>query len=244
MLVQESTRLADVIHHNYLVLPILNRFNIHLGFGNKTVSEICKEREVHVQFFLEIVNSFLDKDYFPQSELQSFPLKYIIEYIKRSHIFYVDFKVPQIEQLIVRLIENASADNKKSYELIQNFFLEYKTELLVHIEKEEKNVHPYVLKIDEAYQSGQITEEIKKLVECEPISNYADDHDNVEDKLFDLKNLVIKYLPPAQDYTLSNTILIELFRLERDLSDHSRIEDKVLVPKVAGIEEKILGGRR
>lgn len=112
MLVQESTRLADVIHHNYLVLPILNRFNIHLGFGNKTVSEICKEREVHVQFFLEIVNSFLDKDYFPQSELQSFPLKYIIEYIKRSHIFYVDFKVPQIEQLIVRLIENASADNK------------------------------------------------------------------------------------------------------------------------------------
>lgn len=81
-------------------------------------------------------------------------------------------------------------------------------------------------------------------MECEPISNYADDHDNVEDKLFDLKNLVIKYLPPAQDYTLSNTILIELFRLERDLSDHSRIEDKVLVPKVAGIEEKILGGRR
>lgn len=244
MLVQESTRLADVIHHNYLVLPILNRFNIHLGFGNKTVSEICKEREVHVQFFLEIVNSFLDKDYFPQSELQSFPLKYIIEYIKRSHIFYVDFKVPQIEQLIARLIENASAENKKSYELIQNFFLDYKTELITHIEKEEKHVHPYVLKIDEVYQSGHITEDIKQLVHREPISNYADDHDNVEDKLFDLKNLVIKYLPPAQDYSLSNTILIELFRLERDLSDHSRIEDKVLVPKVAGIEKKILGGRR
>jgi regulator of cell morphogenesis and NO signaling len=240
MLVNESTKLVDVIHHQYLVLPILNRFNIQLGFGNKTVKEICTEQDVNPDFFLEIVNSFLNEDYFPETELKSFPLKYIIEYIKRSHVFYVDFKVPQIEQLIAELLDKSSTENRRSYELIRNFFLEYKTELVAHIEKEEKNVHPYVLKIDDAIQSKNIDEEIKNLVKNEPISLYADDHDNVEDKLFDLKNLMIKYLPPSHDYALSNSILYELFRLERDLGDHSRIEEKVLIPKVEALEKQIL----
>ena len=78
------------------------------------------------------------------------------------------------------------------------------------------------------------------MVKKESIDIYADDHDNVEDKLFDLKNLIIKYLPPADDYTLSNSLLIELFRLEQDLNDHSRIEEKVLVPKMQLIEKQIL----
>ena len=157
-------------------------------------------------------------------------------------MFYVEFKVPQIEGLIAELMAKASVENRRSYELIQNFFLEYKSELITHIDKEEKNVHPYVLKIDIATQSKQINSEIKELVKREPISLYANDHDNIEDKLYDLKNLMIKYLPPSQDYSLSNAILYELFRLERDLNDHSRIEDKVLIPKVEVLEKQILGG--
>ena len=242
MLVKDSTKLVDVIHHQYLILPILNRFNIQLGFGNKTVKEICAEQDVHLQFFLEIVNSFLDKDYFPQLELQNSPLKYIIEYIKRSHVFYVEIKIPQIEGLISDLIKSATDENRQSFELIQNFFHEYRNELITHIEKEEMNIHPYVLKIDEAFQNNGISKELIELVKNEPISLYADDHDNVEDKLYDLKNLMIKYLPPATDYTISNAILIELFRLERDLGDHSRIEEKVLIPKVESIEQQILEG--
>ena len=121
-----------------------------------------------------------------------------------------------------------------------NFFREYKTEFITHIEKEDQNVHPYILKIDEAVLQNNINPEIKNLVKEQSINKYADDHDNVEDKLYDLKNLIIKYLPPCKDYTLSNSILYELFRLERDLNDHARIEEKILVPKVQQIEQQIL----
>lgn len=232
--------MADAIHENIFLLPVLNRFGIHLGFGNKTVEQICLEQDVNVQFFLEIVNSFLDKDYFPQSELQSFPLKLIIDYITRSHTFYLKFKLPQIEGMISKLLENAGPQNKKSYELIQNFFREYSAELTQHIDKEENTVHPYILAIDEASIKKEITPEIIARVKKESIKYYADDHDNVEDKLFDLKNLIIRYLPPTNDYTLSNAILYDLFRLERDLNDHARIEEKVLVPKVRSLEKRIL----
>lgn len=95
--------------------------------------------------------------------------------------------------------------------------------------------------MDEAIQNNKVDSELRALVKKESITLYADDHDNIEDKLFDLKNLMIKYLPPTEDYSLSNAILYELFRLERDLGDHSRIEEKVLIPKVEAIEKQILG---
>ena len=241
MLIKASTKLAEAIHDNYLLLTILNRFDIHLGFGNKTVEQVCKEHNVNQQFFLEIVNSFLDQDYFPQSELQSFPLELIIKYIGHSHNYYVNRKLPKIEAMVTELTNDAPVEFKKPYELISDFFKEYKSELVEHIEKEEKNVHPYIIEIDEAFKNNIITVETVNLVKEQSINYYAKEHDNVEDKLYDLKNLIIKYLPPTSDYTLSNSILFELFRLERDLNDHARIEEKVLVPKVQFLEKQILG---
>ncbi len=243
MIIKPSTKLADAIHANYLLLPVLNRFGINLGFGDKTVEQICTEQKVNQQFFLEIANSFLEKDYFPQSELQSFPLKLIIDYINQSHIYYLNYKIPHIEKIIGRLIDEGNPENKNAHLLIQKFFREYISELTEHIEKEEKEVHPYILLIDQALHDKKITRELKDIIRKKSIDQYAKEHDNIEDKLFDLKNLIIKYLPPSNDYILSNAILFELFRLERDLNDHSRIEDIVLVPKVQMIEKQILGSK-
>lgn len=243
MTIKLSTKLVDAIHTNYLLLPVLNRFGINLGFGDKTVEQICNERNVNQQFFLEIANSFLEKDYFPQGELQSFPLKLIVEYINQSHIYYLNYKIPHIERIIGRLIDEGNPENKNAHLLIQKFFRDYTRELTEHIKKEETEVHPYILLVDQALQENKITRELKDAVRKKSIDQYAKEHDNIEDKLYDLKNLIIKYLPPSNDYTLSNAILFELFRLEGDLNDHSRIEDKVLVPKVQQIEKQILGSK-
>ncbi|MBE0655442.1 MAG: hypothetical protein IH594_16695, partial [Bacteroidales bacterium] len=50
----------------------------------------------------------------------------------------------------------------------------------------------------------------------------------------------IKYLPPCSDKALCNRLLMELFRLEKDLKAHAELEDKVLIPKIAGMEEYLL----
>jgi regulator of cell morphogenesis and NO signaling len=237
---RRNTRLADIIHSNYLLLPVLNRFNVQLGFGDKTVDEVCTEQRLNTDFFLVIVNSFHDHDYFPLEQLVSFPINLIIDYVRKSHSYYLDFKVPQIEKLIQTLSANAAEEQKKQLKLIERFFSEYKTELVDHIREEENAVYPYVLSIDEAFRENRITPEHIHLIQQNSISIYAGKHDNVEDKLYDLKNILIKYLPPVDDYVLSNALLTELFRLEQDLNDHARIEDKVLFPKVQFIESKIL----
>jgi regulator of cell morphogenesis and NO signaling len=235
-----NTKMADIIHENYLLLPILNRFDIHLGFGDKNVREICRDQEVNIDFFLVIINSFHDHNFFPEEHLKSFPIALILDYIKKSHSYYLNYKVPQIEGLINKLVASAESHQRKHFELIAKFFDQYKEELITHIQDEDNRIFPYVSTIDKLYTSENTNDAHRKLIRENTISKFASEHSNIEDKLFDLKNIMIKYMPPVKDYSLYNALLIEIFRLERDLNDHARIEDNVMVPKVQLIEEEIL----
>lgn len=239
MNITPDMKMAEVLFQNYSLLPVIARFNIKLGFGDRTVNEVCKESGVNLDFFLEISNSYVDEDYIPQKELNTFPVSLIVDYLKKTHQYYLEEKIPEIEANIKRVINTEHLGNDK-FKLVEEFFCEYKQELTNHISREEASVHPYVLEIETAYIENTISDNLYRKIMKYSINDYASEHDNVEEKLYDLKNIIIKYLPPCKSSGLCNNILIELFRLEKDLNAHAGLEDKVLIPKVAAMEEKLL----
>lgn len=232
-------KLAEVLFNNYTLLPVISRFNIKLGFGDKTVMEVCRDSNVNIDFFLEITNSFVDEDYIPQKELNSFPVSLIVNYLQKTHQYYLDEKIPEIEKSI-QLVLKEEKSVKDKFILVENFFTDYKEELTNHINREETIIHPYVLAIESAFIKNEISPDLYSNICNYSINNYAAEHDNVEEKLFDLKNIIIKYLPPSNSTGLCNSILLELFRLEKDLNAHASLEDKVLIPKIAAMEEKLI----
>jgi regulator of cell morphogenesis and NO signaling len=239
MNITADMKMADVLFHNYSLLPVIARFNIKLGFAEKTVEDVCKENKVNLDFFLEITNSFIDEDYIPQKELYYFPVSLLVNYLKKTHQYYLDEKIPEIENMISDLVKSSKTDRDK-FELVNNFFHEYKNELINHIHREESKVQPYVIEIENAFYKGKIGSDLYNKICSYSMLDFSNEHDNVEEKLFDLKNIIIKYLPPTESYGLCNSILIELFRLEKDLNAHANLEDKVLIPKVSNMEEKLL----
>jgi regulator of cell morphogenesis and NO signaling len=240
MQLQSTMKMAEVVHVNYQLLHIISRFGINLGFGDKSVKQVCNEYAIDVDFFLEIVNSYHNKNYFPKKHLQGFSLKLIIEYLRKSHHYYLNTKIPQIASLLSQLSGFTPTFTNESLSLVDKFFNEYINELSTHIQREEEKVYPYVFAVEEAYLGKKSHAEIVNRIRKYSIEDYENEHDNVEDKLFDLKNIIIKYLPLPVDSNLSHDILIELFRLESDLQDHARIEDKVLVPKVKYMEKWVI----
>jgi regulator of cell morphogenesis and NO signaling len=243
MIITKEMKMADIIHHSYQLLPVITRFNIQLGFGDKTVEEVCGIYDVNIDFFIEITNSFIDEDYIPQKEMESFSVGLMVDYLKKTHKYYLEEKMPELERMIEYMSEISDQDADKTA-LLKNFFLEYKTELENHILREEKKVQPYVLDIEKAFLSDSLPLELEKRIAQYSINDFANEHDNVEEKLFDLKNIIIKYLPPCKDKALCNRILMELFRLEKDLNAHASLEDKVLIPKVEEMEKFLLSKTR
>jgi regulator of cell morphogenesis and NO signaling len=137
-------------------------------------------------------------------------------------------------------LSGLTSDAEQPIQLIDQFFREYKKELEIHINREEDKVYPYIFMVENSFVNKEPHQLIVDKIREYSMDDFENEHDNVEDKLLDLKNLLIKYVPAPVDSNLSQAILFDLFRLETDLRDHARIEDKVLVPKVKFMEKWIL----
>jgi len=238
MQITKKMKMAEVIHLNYLLMAVINRFGIELGFGDDTVEVVCQKKGIETAFFLDIVNSYIDENYFPKKHLAGFSSLQIINYLKKTHDYYLKEKIPLLETQIKKLVSSSKAEKSK-LKLIEDFFSQYKKELIAHIKREDDVVYPYILELEKFYSDKEKNKPLPEFLKQYSIHNFAHEHDNMEEKLYDLKNILIKYLPVHDDQLILKSILTELFELEKDLYDHARIEDNVLIPKIAELETKV-----
>lgn len=228
-LFKSNDRLFDIINTNYTLLPVINRFGIRPGFKDKTVAEVCDEKAIDSNFFLALINTYNNPDYFPEEELLSFSPLLIIDYLRKTHEYYLNYFLPKLELLLGRLVGEHTGGNQ-DLKMIVTFYEKYKSELLLHIRDEEENVFPVMIDL---YQKKGGENRKRKAI------SFKKEHTNVEMKLSDLKNLIIKYLAPTYTDDDFNEFLSTLFRFEKDIIDHARIEDNILVPQILEIEKTV-----
>lgn len=223
MLFTHKMKLADVILSNPSLVLILQRFKIDLGFGEKTVAEVCHANSISAPFFLLICNVYTNNQYLPSmEELQNTDMTSLVPYLIASHNYYLDERIPHIEKHLDRIAEACPKNHK---EILQRFFHDYKTEVQNHFLYEEETVFPYI----EALRAGKESSGYS-------INQFEENHSNIEDKLNDLTNILIKYLPGNIMPKERVSVLFDIFQLSLDLNKHSLIEEKILIPYVETIE--------
>lgn len=97
-----------------------------------------------------------------------------MDYLKRAHTYFLDFKLPVIRRKLIEAIDCSGTDNI-AY-LILKFFDEYAKEVRRHMEYENEAVFTYVEKLLEG-----------KLAENYDIATFASKHNQIESKLTELK---------------------------------------------------------
>lgn len=221
-----SMKLADILLANYSLLTVLRGFGVQLGFGEKSLSEVCRKHGINESFFLLVCNVYTFSNYLPTNqEISKLDIDSLVSYLQQSHRYYLDDKMAVIED---KLYVMGTSCNEKHIHILHTFFEEYKKEVISHFKYEDETVFPY----------------IRSLIKGEtPISyhiiQYEHNHSNIEDKLSDLKNILIKYLPDSCSTKERNDVLLDIFLFEKDLNRHSLIEDKILIPFVREIELKV-----
>lgn len=216
--------MADVIHDNFINLLVMNRFGIQLGFGDKTLDEVCAKYDVNSDLFILICNIFYNHNFEPNSaQIENYPLKGVLDFLKKSHQYYRENSLPRLQKALNDLVQTCSPDHAKA---LETFFNEYYAEIDKHFADEDKHVFPYVEKLLNKQTDTNFT-----------IQQFEDNHENIEEKLEDLKNIIIKYIPSNNNDSLRQTLLEKLFIFEEDLNRHALIEDKLLVPMVLKIEQ-------
>lgn len=233
-LITGDLRMADTIHINQRLLLVIERFGISLGFGDKSIAEVCAKHQLNTSFVLLVLNVFNDHSFSVNELLSKEYIPGLIDYLKNGHRYFLMDKLPYINELIDRFIEKTENPDSR---LLRAFFKEYMNEVIEHMNLEERTVFPYILTLFGKIKGQKVNEELLRY----QIDDFIDNHSNIEEKLDDLKHLLIKHFPPTKDRFYRNQILFELFDLEYDLNDHNGLEERILTPIVRTLEKEAKG---
>ena len=84
---QEEDKMISLIRDNYDLLQSLGSFGIHLGFGDKTVREVCEQEQVDTYTFLTVVN-FTINGYRDFDDTDRISLPTLVKYLRASHEYW------------------------------------------------------------------------------------------------------------------------------------------------------------
>ena len=176
-----SDRMSELVGDNYSVLLVMSRFGISLGFGDRTVEEVCARAGVDAPTFLAIVNTMLDEAYAPSECECEISVTCFLRYLHNSHDYYLSFRLPEIRRKLIEAIDCRHGDIAFA---VLRFYDEYAAEVRKHLEYEETTVFPYVRALLEGKATGDYA-----------IRTFRSQHDQIEARLTELKNILVQYYP-------------------------------------------------
>ena len=95
----KDTKFAELLTEDRRLLQLLPRFGIGLGFGDRSVAQVCQMSHVNTNLFLMICEIYSNGSFRPgKEELRHIDLGDLLSYLKASHRYYLDERFPHIEE--------------------------------------------------------------------------------------------------------------------------------------------------
>lgn len=226
------TSVNDLIDNSKMLQLINERLDI--APKTKASSHLGMNHEL-IELILDLYN---DDENFSYEKMQRFSVEDILDYLQVTHQYYLNKKLPEIEQSLLHIFSKYG----QSHQLLASlaiFFNDYKNKLIDHIRMEEKQLFPYIRKTIIASKIKSICAESLEIDPDFSIEKFISSHSPIEDELKEVSQIIKNYssneiIPLPYKIFLNQ---VELFELE--LRKHAIIEDHVLVPMVIELEKKI-----
>lgn len=200
-LVTPDTKLCEVIVDEPSVVPVINRFDIVLGVGDRTIKSICKEKGIDTSFFITILNAFIHESFFLENVTGAFNAGDVVDYLRKTNNSYLRNQLPNIERHFAALISRSDSNN--NLPLLFNFYREVKTEIERRIDSDNQ----WFDAIISAEQSNSEVSVAGNAIQAES--------DSIEDKLSDLINMFVIHLRGDYDRNLCHAVLFAVSVLKR-----------------------------
>ena len=210
------------------IVHLFSRFNIGPDSTQK-LNKICEKDEININLLVDLINCYNDLSCLEKTKFEDYSIIDLIDYLERSHLYYLEKKIPEIEQSLLKL--GLQESFSLNYIFIK-FFEEYKKDIVSHFKTEDEVLFPFCKVLDRYIKFNSQEDLIYILENKETVYHLMNQHKKNNDDVDDLQKLLIKYSPKSNKLSYFEIFLNQMSLFQKDLKIHAKIEENVLMEKI------------
>lgn len=205
--------------------------------GRKMFFDACRNANADPEKVIEGLNHVLDAPATPdQVRLASEPLTELIDHILDKHHTFTHDELRNLPPLMDKVARVHGEHHPELLEL-RNLLTNLASDLSMHMFKEENVLFPYIKDVDTAITQNRSLMYPPFGTVQHPIRMMMAEHDTAGDILKEMRRLSNDYTIPDGACPSYAGLYNRLEALERDLHEHIHLENNVLFPRAAELEE-------
>ncbi|MGH9357256.1 MAG: iron-sulfur cluster repair di-iron protein [Terriglobia bacterium] len=231
-----GTKVKDIALSNPAARQVLEDAGLdYCCGGGNSLHEACVHANVSSE---EILNRLREntKDPAPGDlNWMAAPLCQLTRHIREKHHRYVREAIARTQALSDK-VNAKHVGNHTGLADIGKLFAEVGREMIMHMQKEEQILFPYIDSLERAVNAhGSVEPPFFQTVK-NPIHVMMKEHDAAGDLVRQIRSRTSEYTPPADACTSFKALYEALREFEVDLHQHVHLENNVLFPRAVELE--------
>jgi regulator of cell morphogenesis and NO signaling len=204
--------------------------------GGVALGDACQAAGVNLDTLVQMLDASTTQQVSESIDLQQATLTELITYILDKHHVCTKEEMARLEPLAAKVV-SAHGANHAELLVVQDLMQQLFADLKPHMFKEEQILFPYVLELEKAQAGNRAAPFAPFGTVKNPIRMMMMEHDTAGELLREMRKVSADYRIPADACISYKTFYEALEAFEQDLHQHIHLENNLLFPKAAALEE-------
>lgn len=240
MKISNETIVGEIVKLNYKAASLLEENNIDYCCGGRvTISQACSTAGIDSQKLITKLDALLVQNDPEARYIDNLNLEELCRYIVKRHHNYVRENIPFLVKSLDKLCSVHGDSHPELFE-VKALFKGCANELTKHMQKEEIVLFPYISRmvLAKENQTQLATPSFGSVTN--PIRMMMNEHQVEGERFVQIKELTGNYQLPEDACTTYEVTYNKLKEFEEDLHRHIHLENNILFPKSAALEDELL----
>jgi regulator of cell morphogenesis and NO signaling len=234
-----ETRVGEIAKNHFQTVKVFDDYQIDFCCGGKqSLGEICDTKSLDST---EVIQKLEDVIKQPTSspDFDAMSLPELIQYIKDKHHAFVRENIPLLTKLLDK-IEEVHGGRHPEIAEVNTHFKESAGQLTMHMQKEEIILFPLVERLNQLKNDNKTITIASNQSVTHPIEAMIQEHENEGARFEEISRLTQVYSIPDDACNTFRAAYETLHAFEKDLHRHIHLENNILFPKAALLEQEVV----
>jgi regulator of cell morphogenesis and NO signaling len=236
----DQTKVKDIALSNPAARQILEDAGLdYCCGGGKSLHEACLHADVPAEEILKRLRENSKHVSPDEANWASAPLVDLTRHIRDRHHRYVREAIARVQPLLDK-VEAKHGKSHSEIADIRRLFTEVGREMIMHMQKEEQILFPYIDALEKATNAHSSVEPPFFQTVRNPIHAMMKEHDAAGELVKQIRKASSEYTAPADACTSYKAVYQDLRQFEADLHQHVHLENNILFPRAVEMETGVV----